>query len=138
MKKLIIGWMVVLVACAVFAGSGTKAPFFIEDCAANVTNSVTRVNRFDGRVDTVYIDVAAGATNTVTLSTATETILTATDVTTDTMYRPRVTTQTTTGVDNGVTNTAFFYLISDIVTVTVTSSDLGTNNVTVTLGVLDQ
>ena len=137
MKKLLIGLMVVLVACAVWAGSAARTPILIPNCAANVTNSATHSSHFDGRLDTVYVDVVAGATNSVTIATKYETVFSVSDITADAVYRPRAGYQDIAGTDQGVTN-AYLWLKGDTVTVTVTSTDLGTNDVTVKLGVIDQ
>jgi hypothetical protein len=109
----------------------------IENCAANVTNSATHPSRFDGRLDTVYVDVASGATNSVTIATKYETIFSVSDITADAVYRPRASYVDIAGTDQGVTN-AYLWLKGDTVTVTVTSTDLGTNDVTVKLGLIDQ
>lgn len=133
MKKILIGLVATLSAVLCLAGGGSDTtPQLIEDCSAGVTNSVTTINRFNGDLYGVYIDVAAGATNTVTIATAKETVLTATDVASDGWYRPVTTADNAAGAEIA-TEYIPYLLVAEPLTITVTTSDAGTNDVAVTI-----
>ena len=132
MKKLLIALMVVLCACGAFAGAGgsDSTGNVITNCHDGVTNTLTTINRFNGDLYGVYINVASGATNTVTLATAKETVLTATDVVADAWYRPVTKADTEAGVEIAAEYVPFL-LVNEPLTITVTTTDLGTNSVEV-------
>ena len=130
MKKFLIGLTVVLAGFSCFAGGGSSVVVTIEDCASDVTNSVTTINRFNGDIYSIYVDVVAGATNTLVFATAKETICTLTDVVADATYRPVTTADTVAGVEIA-TEYIPILLTSEPLTITVTSSDAGTNDVLV-------
>jgi hypothetical protein len=131
MKKILISISVILTGFSCFAGGGSdNTPITIEDNSASVTNIATTVNRFNGDLYGIYIDVAAGATNTLVIATAKETVLTATAVTADAWYRPVTKADTEAGVEIAAEYIPFL-LVNEPLTITVTTTDLGTNDVSV-------
>lgn len=133
MRKVLQFLVVVglLVGAALFC-YGDGDPVLVEDGyeGVDVTGSIKVVQ---AEIDSIYIDVAASSTQVVTITTSDETILTATDVTADAAYRPRVVVCGVTGSSLDGTTNAYekFFIMSDTITVTVDASSTTTNDVTV-------
>jgi hypothetical protein len=114
--------------------------------AASSTNSATYVLR--GTIESVYVNVPANTTNTVTITSDQGTIFTKASITADAQYFPRAAAHTTAGaaltwtevssagVTNTVTTTQFYDKIAVAGPVKVTvvgQTDTTTNTVTTTI-----
>jgi len=127
MKKALIIATLLIVACSCFARDRDALTIAVRDNNPAVTNSATSI-ALTGDLESIYINVTAPATQTVTIATATTTLLTATDVTADTLYYPRYAVNDATGAAIGtVTNqNTKHVLVSEPITVTVTSTQTNT------------
>jgi len=90
MKKILISALMILVVGLVFA-DGNKEVIEIATTSSNSVSTATSKHLSEGYIESIYIDVTAPATQTVVVSTTDITLLTASGVTADTMYRPRYT-----------------------------------------------
>jgi hypothetical protein len=133
---------VILAAVGILAGVARAA---MDDKAFNLTTATSATNSASyvlrGVLEGVYVNAPANSTGAVTVATAHETLFSA-SITTDAMYRPRVSTHTTAGAAatfNVYSNTAAtasaavaqtWYdkpAMAGPVTVTVVESGIGTN-----------
>ena len=133
-RKKILGFLAGLLIAGVALAGGI--PLLVEDNYSGVTNTATYTGA-EGWLESVYVDVAASSTQTVTIASANETILTLTSLAADGMYRPRLTTHGNTGVAVAVNTNDFVraYLDGETITVTVVASSAATNDVTVRLSI---
>ena len=123
MRKLLIQIALVLLPCVCFAG-GDSGKVDITGNLAGVTN-VVESSKLNGYIEYIYINVTAPATQTVTIASGDATILTATAITADTLYRVRYPAVDASGsAVAGVTNIAHC-LANEKLTVTIT--DTSTN-----------
>lgn len=130
--------LAIVAGLLVFA-SGVKADMWDTDfaIAAVSTNATAKTVTLRGELHSVYVDVAAGSTGTVTVASAQGTLFTKTALTTDTWFHPRVVEQTTAGVNiteviGSDTNTASYgkAAMAGPITVTVTQETAATNTAT--------
>ena len=122
MRKFLLSIAVIAMPYIMWADADSLQ-LVVEDNSSAVTNSVTS-KKISGYIEYVYIDVTAPATQTVTVASGDATILTATAVTADTLYRVRFPVSDAAGATVGsVTNHAVRHLLAnETVTVTVTST----------------
>jgi len=120
MKRFLIGLALVLLPCVCLAGANSQK-IEVVGATSNAVKAVTSTYKFSGYLESIYIDVTAPATQTVVVATSTETLLTATAVTADTLYRVRYPAVTSAGVAITSTNIACL-LVQEPITVTVTST----------------
>ena len=133
MKRFIISIALSLVPFVCVAG-GDSLKVAVSGTIAGTTNVVTTSHKFSGYLESVSIDVGSGATNTIVVSTATDTLLTLTSATADATYYPRYAVNNNAGAAIGVaTNDLIKHLlVQEPIVITVTSTQ--TNSVD--LGVL--
>ena len=134
MKKVFIITALSMLAATGFAGERNSLRTGVLDNHPAVTNSATTY-ALTGDLESIFIDVTAPATQTVTIATATTTLLTATGVTADTLYYPRYPVNDAAGAAIGsVTNqNAKHVLVSEPITITVTSTQTNTLDTFVTI-----
>lgn len=134
MKKYLFTVVGVLLATVVLVvAKGNRWPATtVESCHLATTNAGETV-QLNGYLDSVYVDIAAGTTQTVTIATTNETIITLTAITADAVYRPRIAAANVVGGSLGVTNAQErFLLCSEKLRITVETTSLTTNDVSVT------
>lgn len=119
----------VLIACALpcAAGEWSTAPL-----AASAAAAVSETSPLiAGEIDSVYVDVVTGTTQTVAVVTSEGPLFSLAGITADSIYRPRVVGAAT---NNAAISTAIgerAYLSGNALTVTVTATQTPTNNVVV-------
>jgi hypothetical protein len=127
MKKVLIPVFCVIVmlgAAVVLAADRITLPKV--SSVTGETNSITSPFALDGFVEAIYVNVGASSTNTITVATPWETLLSVSGVTADTMYRVRVPTVTTAGSALSASNDYQRVLLaSDKITVTVIGTQTG-------------
>jgi hypothetical protein len=92
-KTLVIIALFALITAPVFAGMDA-VPYKVSVIASE-TNSATYVLR--GTIESIYVDIAALSTNTVTITSDQGTIFTKAGIIADTQFFPRAAGQTTAG-----------------------------------------
>jgi len=127
MKK-IIGFALMAILCATIAFAGVRERTY------NITNSGIGTNAasysIHGMLEAVYIDVAAGVTSRVVVSSSQGALLTVATISTDTMYYPLVPAKGATGtqltINGGGTNALSPVYVNQAMSgpVTVTVTDL--------------
>ncbi len=127
MKKVFISIVAVLIASGVMAEEDAKV-IVVSDNNSGVTNVVTESYRFSGKLESIYIDISGTSTQTVTIASPFETLLTATGVTVDTMYSPEYPVHDAAGAPRADVFTKRS-LANEKITVTVTTSSGGTQDV---------
>lgn len=119
----------ILIACALSCGAGewSTAPL-----AASAAAAVSETSPLiAGEIDSVYVDCAAGTTQTVAVASSIGPVFSLAGITADSIYRPRVVGA---GTNNAAISTAIgerIYLSGHALTVTVTATQSPTNNVVV-------
>ena len=129
MKNLFIIIASMLVASGAFALEDSKT-IAVDDNAAGTTNAVTDSHRFVGTLESIFIDIVAGSTNTITIATPSETLLTATAVTADAVYAVRYPVSDAAGSAIADVYTKRI-LANEKITVTVVSGSVAANTVKV-------
>ncbi len=131
MKKLFISIIAVLIASGVLAGENATR-IVVADNHSGVTNSETTVYNFVGKLESIYIDISGTSTQTVTIASPYETLLTATAIAADTMYSPEYPVHDAAGsaISDVYTKRS---LCNEKLTVTVTTASAGTNDVAITV-----
>jgi len=134
MKKVFTITALSMLAATCFAGERNSLRSGVLDNNPTVTNSTTTI-ALTGDLESIYIDVTAPATQTVTIATATTTLLTATGVTADTLYYPRYAINDAAGAAVGsiTNNNTKYVLVSEPITITVTSAQTNTLDTFVTI-----
>ena len=129
MKKVFITIAAVLIASGVMAEEDAL-PIVIEDNHSGVTNVVTDSYRFSGKLESIFIDISGTSTQTVTIASPYETLLTATAIAADAMYSPEYPVHDAAGsaISDVYTKRS---LANEKLTVTVTTVSGGTNDVKV-------
>jgi hypothetical protein len=129
MKNLFVIIAAMLVASGAFALED-RLTIPVEDNAAGSTNVVTDSHRFVGTLESIFIDIVAGSTNTITVSTPSETLLTATDVIADAVYAVRYPVSNAAGAAISDVYTKRV-LANEKITVTIVSGSVAANTVKV-------
>jgi N-methylhydantoinase A/oxoprolinase/acetone carboxylase beta subunit len=127
MKKLFISACSILVPVILLAGVSSQK-VVVESNYSGVTNSVT-TKKLIGYVDSIFIDISGTSTQTVTVASGDTTVLTATDVTADTVYRVRFPAHDSAGSAVAGTTNIQHMLVNETLTVTVVASSTTTNDV---------
>jgi len=129
MKKVLFIFIALMVVGAYAADMTTKTSTGNYN---DITNTLT-FKRLNGYLDAVFIDVASSTTQTITLATTDETILTLTDSVADSYDRIRVPVQNTVGANLSSASNAYerILLCSEVITATIVTSSPTTNDVTI-------
>lgn len=137
--RQVLKWALFGLLCASAMARADGFALVAEDTYLSNNVSVTS-EKIDGYVESIYIDVAAGSAQTVVIATSYDTILTATSVTNDANYRPRIAVCDVSGAAlNAVTQALErVFLSQDTVTITVTPTSSATNDVTVRFRINDK
>ena len=122
MKRI---YIIFLILCGVAVGSFAgmeRNKLYIDDTYAGAGNQTNATSfEFSGYLDEIWIDMPLVSTCTVTIATSRETLLTATDITADTLYRPEYLIHDAAGNTTNDTTKACLFL--DWITVTVTNNN---------------
>lgn len=128
MKKMLIGLLGVLACGSVMAAADSRD--FSCSVASVSTGTASYVVR--GDIEAVRVIVPAGATGTVTLATANETVFTKSDMTASATFYPRLKVNTSAGGTNLTEGVTDKYVSAGLLTATVVNSaSLITNTYTV-------
>jgi len=122
---------ILLIPCALFADGFTIS---IPSTASSTTTVTTADSPKIGYIEEIYIDVSSVTTGTLTIASATQTLLTVA-VTADATYRPRYATHSSTGsaLTGGTNGYSRYLLNSEQLTATLieTSTASGTYKIKV-------
>ncbi len=134
MKNFIVIASVIL-SCAVCLAE-SKVVVVTSVGVSSTTAKTNETNLIQGELDGFYIDVAAGATNGVVITSGRETLLSVSGVTADTIYRVRFPAVDATGgaVATSTNNKA---VLSDKLTIVATATSTGAADVKTSIIVKD-
>jgi len=129
MKKYFIPICLLVMVVFSFAGS-ERSKETIQNTSKTLIITNTTTHAYSGYLESIYIDIPSAATCTVTVATGDETLLTATAISTDTMYRPRYLAHSSVGGILAIaTNDAVMKCLGmEKLTITVESNAAATNN----------
>jgi len=134
MKKLFI-YAIVCIALSVYVIAGERYPVKAKNTSTTIAITNTSENAYSGYLEDIYIDIPSASTCTVSVATSRQTLLTATGISADTLYRPRYTVNDAAGgvLAIATNNAEKAYLWLDKITVVVTSNAAATNDATITI-----
>ncbi len=130
MKKILIP-VILAVAVGICLAGAEKNMEVIEDTSTTSAKTNTTTHAYSGYLESIYIDIPAASTCTVSVATSQQTLLTATSISADTLYRPRyVAHDAAGGIYQIATNSAVAACLAlDKLTFVVTSNAAATNDV---------
>ena len=121
MKRLLISIALTVIPFVCLAG-GDAENVAVTGNSSAVTNAVES-SKLDGYIEYIYIDVTAPATQTVTITSTDATILTATAVTADALYRVRYPAVDAAGTAVAGTTNIAHCLANEKLTITITDTN---------------
>ena len=133
MKKILILFTVFLAMFSgLVIGESRRIKHVVPNTSVTAIVTNTTLGEYSGYLESVYVDIPAASTCTVTIATADETLLTLTGITADAMYRPRYTAHSAIGGVLAIaTNDAVMKcLAGEKLTVIVNSNSTSTNDAT--------
>lgn len=125
--------LALMVTCAVCMARTERNPIVVEDTSTTIAKTNTSLIAFSGYLEEIFIDIPSASTCTVTIASVRETLLTATSISADTLYRVRYPAYSSTGgvlaiATNDAVRACLFH---DYLTVTVSNNSTSTNDVKV-------